>query len=80
MMDSEKLSAILSTIHKNDIYKKSIIVIFTQERYDNGRRDEAVGIATGCLLNGRGMEVRVPVGTRFLSPPGRPDRFWAPNK
>jgi hypothetical protein len=35
-----------------------------------------VGIATGYGLHGRGVRVRVPVGTRFLSSPLRPDQLW----
>jgi hypothetical protein len=38
--------------------------------------DRAVGIATGCGLDGRGFGVRVPVGSRILSSPCRPDRLW----
>jgi hypothetical protein len=37
-----------------------------------------VAIATGCRLDGRGVSVRVPVGTRFLPSPHLPDRFWGP--
>jgi hypothetical protein len=33
-----------------------------------GSRDSTVGIATGFVLDGQGIRVRVPVGTRF-SPP-----------
>jgi hypothetical protein len=36
----------------------------------------AVGIVTGYWLDGRGVGGRVPVGSRFLSSPRRPDRFW----
>jgi hypothetical protein len=39
-------------------------------------RDSAVGIATGYGLDDRGDGVRVPVGSRFLSSPRRPDRLW----
>jgi hypothetical protein len=38
-------------------------------------RDSAVGIATGYMLDGRGVGARVPVGARFFSSPRRPDRF-----
>jgi hypothetical protein len=34
-----------------------------------------VGIAIGYGLDGQWIGVRVPVGTRFLSSPRRPDRF-----
>jgi hypothetical protein len=32
-----------------------------------GSRDGAVGIAAGYVLDGRGVGVRVPVGSRFFS-------------
>jgi hypothetical protein len=39
-------------------------------------RDSAVGIASGYELDGRGVGVRVPVGSRMFSSSRRPDRFW----
>jgi hypothetical protein len=42
-------------------------------------RDSSFGIVTGYGLDGRGVRVRVPVGSRiFLSPSG-PDRLWDTN-
>jgi hypothetical protein len=35
--------------------------------------------ATGYGLDDRGVGVRVPVGSRIFSPPGRPDRLWGPH-
>jgi hypothetical protein len=43
-----------------------------------GSRERSVGIETGCGLDGRGVGVRVPVGSRIFSSPHRPDRFWGP--
>jgi hypothetical protein len=43
-----------------------------------GSRDEVVGIVTGYGLANRGVEVRVPVGSRIFSFPSRPDRLWDP--
>jgi hypothetical protein len=40
--------------------------------------DSVVGIATSYWLDGRGVGVRVPVGSRIFSSPSRPDRFWGP--
>jgi hypothetical protein len=37
-----------------------------------------VGIATVYELEGRGVGVRVPVKSRFLSSPRHPYRFWGP--
>jgi hypothetical protein len=37
-----------------------------------------VGIATGYVLDDRGVGVRVPVGSRIFSFPRRPDRLWGP--
>jgi hypothetical protein len=39
-----------------------------------GSRDSSVGIATGYVLNGRGVGVRVTVGPRIFSSSRRPDR------
>jgi hypothetical protein len=36
----------------------------------------SVGTATGYELDGLGLRVRIPVGSRILSSPPRPDRFW----
>jgi hypothetical protein len=41
---------------------------------DAGSRDSVVGIATAYGLDGRGVGVRVPVGSRIFSSPLRPDR------
>jgi hypothetical protein len=40
-------------------------------------RDSAVDIATGYGLDDRGVGVRVPVESRILSSPRRPDRLWS---
>jgi hypothetical protein len=41
-------------------------------------RDSAVGIATAYGLEDRGVEFRVPLGSRIFSSPRRPDRLWGP--
>jgi hypothetical protein len=38
-------------------------------------RDSVVGIASSYGLDGRGVGVRVPVGSRIFSSPNRPDRL-----
>jgi hypothetical protein len=38
-------------------------------------RDIVVGIATSYGLYGRGVGVRVPVGSKIFSSPNRPDRL-----
>jgi hypothetical protein len=38
-------------------------------------RDSVVGIATGYVLNEKGVGVRVPVGLRIFTTPYRPDRL-----
>jgi hypothetical protein len=40
--------------------------------------DSAVSIATGYVMEDRGIGVRVPVVSRIFSSPYRPDRFWGP--
>jgi hypothetical protein len=44
----------------------------------NKSRDSSVGKATGYGLDGRGVGVRDPVGSRIFSSPRRPDRLWGP--
>jgi hypothetical protein len=39
---------------------------------------QLVGIATGYGLDGRGVGVRVPVGSRIFSSPRCPDELWGP--
>jgi hypothetical protein len=39
-------------------------------------RGSAFGITTGYGLDDRGAGLRVPVGSRILSSPHRPDRLW----
>jgi hypothetical protein len=41
-------------------------------------RDSVVGIATGYVMDDRGVGVRVPVGSRIFSYPPSPDRLWGP--
>jgi hypothetical protein len=41
--------------------------------YSIGSRDSVVGITTSYGLNDRGVEVRVPVGSRIFTSPNRPD-------
>jgi hypothetical protein len=41
-------------------------------------RDSAVGIATGCGMDNRRFGIRVPVGSRIITSPCRPDRLWGP--
>jgi hypothetical protein len=56
------------------------ISIFLYRMMEGGKPDSAVGIATGYGLEGRGVGVRVPVVSRIVSSPRRPDRLWgAPN-
>jgi hypothetical protein len=41
-------------------------------------RDSAVGIATGYGLEDWEVVVQVPVGSRIITSPCRPDRLWGP--
>jgi hypothetical protein len=45
----------------------------------SGSWDSVVGIATGYGLGDRGVRVRIPVGSRILYFPRRPDRLWGPS-
>jgi hypothetical protein len=44
--------------------------------YYNSSHEKVVGIAIVCGLDDRGVAVRVPIGSRILSSPRRPDRLW----
>jgi hypothetical protein len=53
---------------------------FMEPTIINESRDSAVSIATGYGLDGRGVGVRVPGGSRIFSSPSHSDRLWgAPN-
>jgi hypothetical protein len=57
----------------------SLLVAINSESKDKvTSRDSVVGIATGYGLDDRGVGVRVPVGSRIISSPRRPDRLWGP--
>jgi hypothetical protein len=43
-----------------------------------GSRDSAVGIGTGYRQDGRGVGVRIPVGSRIFSSIHHPDWLWDP--
>jgi hypothetical protein len=61
-----------------EIYCLSFLFTFSYRTQMRRARDSSVGIATGCGQNGRGVGVRVPVGSGIFSPPPRPDRLWGP--
>jgi hypothetical protein len=61
------------------IWQEMISDLFQGTSPESGGLDSTVGIATGYGLDGRGIGVRVPVGTIFFSSPRRPDRFWGPS-
>jgi hypothetical protein len=56
------------------IFIFSMLLCYTR----NMSRDSLVVTATGYGLDGRGVGVRVPVGSRIFSSPRRPDRLWGP--
>jgi hypothetical protein len=63
---------ILHRIDINVYQRNSIIEVYRLTYYklsyvSNGIRDSAVGIATGYGMDGRGIEVRVPVGSKEFS-------------
>jgi hypothetical protein len=45
-------------------------------RISTRNRDSSVGIASGYQLDGSGVGVRDPVGSRIFSSSRRPDRIW----
>jgi hypothetical protein len=54
-------------------HKTRIVFCFFKYRFIS-----VVGIDTGYGLDGRGVGVPVPVGSRIFSSPRRPDRLWGP--
>jgi hypothetical protein len=46
---------------------------------EDGALRQAVGIAAGYKLDGRGFGVRIPVGSRNITSPCRPHRLWGPS-
>jgi hypothetical protein len=52
--------------------------LFTIAQYLLRRRGSSVGTATDYRLDGRVVEVRVPVGSRILCSPRHQDRLWSP--
>jgi hypothetical protein len=55
---------------------RSVRIYYQVNFVHNKCQDSAVGIAAGYGLNGRGIGVRVPVGSRFVPFPRRPDWLW----
>jgi hypothetical protein len=61
----------------NALYRK-LHSIFSVYLACGMSRDSSVGIATDYGLQGRGVGVWVPVGSRIFSSPRRPDGLWGP--
>jgi hypothetical protein len=66
--------SLTSNIYTLGILVKYFIDIFITKL----SRESVVGTATGYGLDDRGVVVRVPLGARIFSSPGRPDRLWGP--
>jgi hypothetical protein len=64
------VSVISQTIKNDTVIIESVVF--------SSYRDSVVGIATGYRLDDRGVGVQVPVGSRILSSPRRPERLWVP--
>jgi hypothetical protein len=60
----------MEKVQKNSVNSVQYTQLF------NRSRDSAVGTATGYGLDGRGVGVRVPVGSRIFSSPRRTERLW----
>jgi hypothetical protein len=56
----------------------AIITLIRPRPHRSRNRDRAVGIATGYGLYDRGVGVRVPMESRFVSSSTRPDWLWCP--
>jgi hypothetical protein len=55
-----------------------IITIIIITIKNNGNWVRVGGTATGYVLDGQVVEVRVPVGSRIFSSPRCPDWLWGP--
>jgi hypothetical protein len=63
-----------SRIFPSYLYNHSFLIIFLLVlKYT---RDNTIGIKPGYGLDDRGVEFRVPVGSRVFLSPRRPDQFW----
>jgi hypothetical protein len=60
------------------IWKESTVKTYIFYALPGWIRDSVVGIANSNGLDDRGVGVRIPVGSRILSSPDRPDRLWDP--
>jgi hypothetical protein len=61
-------------LHENVKSHRNISLHFSVQRI----RDGAVGIATGYMLDGRSVGIRVPAVSQIFAFPCRPDRLWGP--
>jgi hypothetical protein len=64
-------------IGRSKLNKRCVNIFFNSVPVQKSQ-DSVVGIATGYGLDDRGVRVRVPVGSKIFSSPGRPDRLWGP--
>jgi hypothetical protein len=61
--------------HRSGGTRNSMILWIMKDQWSRG---SAVGTATGCPLDGRGVGIRVPVDQRIFTSSYRPDRVWSP--
>jgi hypothetical protein len=59
-------------------FSMNLFSYYENIQHGRGSRVSAVGIATGCGLDDREVEVQVPVGSRIFTTPYRPDQLWGP--
>jgi hypothetical protein len=61
------------------LLKRRLIKNLKNSFMEKVSRNSAVGITTGYGLDDREVGVRVPVGSRIITSPCRPDRLWGPS-
>jgi hypothetical protein len=54
------------------------VIGFFNQILSRKNQDSAVGIATGYVLDARGVGVRVPIGSIIFTSRSLPDRVWGP--
>jgi hypothetical protein len=64
-----------TSVRINNATFQKTVLLKNKQFYFFMTRDSSVGIATGYGLDGRGVGVRVPVGSRIFSSQHSPDHF-----
>jgi hypothetical protein len=79
IMKNLQLDSVVSSLNTiRNFHTTPLSPIFKLPVTDKRSRDSAVGIATSYGLDGRGVGVRGPAGSRIFSSPRRSYQLWGP--